>query len=112
MSTKKQITKTLILEEIKNKFDSNSYEKFIFELRRLASKDGSKNDYVFTVEKMYNYVDFDFENLEFLSKLFKTKKINIGSRWSSAGCDTCDYGSRYVVDIYILESEIDVAEMK
>lgn len=112
MSTKKQITKTLLLEEIENKFDSKAYEKPSFKLRKLVSKDSNKNDYVFTVEKMYNYVDFDFENLEFLSKLFKTKKINIGSKWSSAGCDTCDYGSRYVMDLYILESEIEVTELK
>lgn len=47
------------------------------------------------ISKMYDYVDFDFEFLEMLSKVFETKKIDVGDRSSYAGCDTCDYGSSY-----------------
>lgn len=47
------------------------------------------------ISKMYDFVEFDFEFLEMLSKVFETKKINVGDRDSYSGCETCDYGSSY-----------------
>lgn len=54
------------------------------------------NAYV-TLSRMYGYVEFGFEFLEMLSKEFDTKKINVGDRESSPGCDTCDWGSSYTL---------------
>lgn len=45
----------------------------------------------------YDFVEFDFEFLEMLSKLFKTKKINVGDRYAKDGCPTCNHGSSYEI---------------
>ena len=47
------------------------------------------------IARMYDFVEFDFELLEMLSKIFNTKKINVGDRYSRPGCETCDHGSSY-----------------
>ena len=56
-----------------------------------------------TVSQEYDYVDFDFEFLENLSKLFKTKRINVGSRYARRGFETCDHGSSYELTFEIYE---------
>lgn len=55
---------------------------------------------------MYNFVDVQFSHLEVLSKLFKTKNINIGSKFAREGCDTCDYGPSYSLTIYISDASV------
>lgn len=60
-----------------------------------------KNYYHLELNQMYNYVDVSFEDLEFLSKLFNTKKINFNHGSHYSGCETCDYGSSYTLNIFI-----------
>lgn len=55
------------------------------------------------VSQMYEYVDVSFDDLEALSNLFHTRKINFKNSYYYEGCETCDYGSKYAVDIYISE---------
>lgn len=87
------------------------------ELQKLvAEKYGKGNDYsdfrvsirpshskgvAIEVAQMYSFVDFDFEFMSQLSEIFKTKKINIGDRYSQEGCETCNHGSSYEVTLYI-----------
>lgn len=49
-----------------------------------------------SVKQMYNYVNVDFAFLLKLSEFFDTKEIN-DERYSSSGCESCDYGSSYEV---------------
>lgn len=49
---------------------------------------------------------FDFETLEILSEIFQTKNINIGSvEGYNSGCETCGYGGRYGIDIFVHDVE-------
>lgn len=59
------------------------------------------NTYHLSISKMYNYVDINFEDLEFLSKLFNTKIINFAHGVSWEGCETCNHGSNYELNITI-----------
>lgn len=56
-----------------------------------------------TLMQEYDYVNFDFEFLEKLSKIFKTKKIDVGDRYAREGCPTCDHGSSYEITFTIRE---------
>jgi hypothetical protein len=53
------------------------------------------------IEQMYEYVPCTFSMLEQLSIFFDTKSINFDNGNHYNGCETCDYGSSYEVDIYI-----------
>lgn len=50
--------------------------------------------------KMYNYVDLQFSHLMKIAKFFETLNIN-EDRTSCNGCDTCDYGSSYEINLSI-----------
>lgn len=56
-----------------------------------------------------NYSDtrpFTIETLDALSEVFKTKNINIGQReCHGSGCESCGYGGRYSLDIYVHDVE-------
>lgn len=73
----------------------------------LPPKEGTK-DYAITITQMYEYVEFGFDELAKLSELFQTRNINIGNRYSSPGCETCDYGSRYVITVWVKDSPISM----
>lgn len=47
------------------------------------------------VENMYEHVNLTFARLLALSEIFGTKEFKVNN-WSSSGCETCDYGSKYV----------------
>lgn len=78
--------------------------------RPVVSLTGSTSSGCFQLEitQMYEFVNVTFEDLERLSKLFGTKNINIGDIYSSGGCDTCDYGSRYELTIHIKDPTVVV----
>jgi hypothetical protein len=82
----------------------------------IDAKVGEKvNNIRLEVSQMYNHVDFDFSFLEMLSKLLKTKKINVGDRESYSGCETCDHGSSYSCIVRIDNCEdvfIDATSLK
>ncbi len=50
-------------------------------------------------EASYNRPSITFAFLESLSEAFKTKHINLENGHSLSGCETCDYGSSYAVEI-------------
>ena len=60
------------------------------------------------LSKMYEGIQdkVNFEDLTWLSKLLNTTKINMGDRYYSSGCDTCDYGSRDELTITCLDIKI------
>jgi hypothetical protein len=62
--------------------------------------DGVRQQYTITIAQMYEYVPVNFDMLYRLSDFFETRKIN-DTRYSSRGCDTCDYGSSYEVKLTV-----------
>lgn len=69
----------------------------------LENSGGGKFDYALKLTNG-SQVDFDFEFLAWLSDVFGTRKINVGDRYGSAGCDTCGWGAKHYVTVYILNS--------
>jgi hypothetical protein len=67
-----------------------------------ARRDGLA--YVIEIERMYDYVPVKLSHLLSLAKFFDTLNIN-DSRYSSQGCDTCDYGSSYEVTLTVKEGQ-------
>ena len=53
------------------------------------------------IQQMYEYVDVTFDNLAKIAEICQTKNINIGDKDCHGGCETCDYGSCYMVDLYL-----------
>lgn len=92
-------TETELNEQVTKVFNTkNPYRDFEVELE--STKNGQ--NYTVTLSQMYEYVDVTFEQLEQLSKVFETKNINIGEdRESYGGCESCDYGSKYTLRIYV-----------
>lgn len=96
--------KNILLEKINEIFSKHmNYSDF-----KLSLQQEDKNCWVITLSQMYRYVDVEFEHLLKLSELFNTKKINIGDKWHTEGCETCDYGSKYSLSIYILKSQLNI----
>lgn len=101
---KTTLIKQEVIDEIKTWCDSSSLRDLSVEISSL--KEGC---YDVTISQMYEYVDVDFNFLERLSKLFLSKNINIGSRHSHGGCETCDYGSSYSLSLFIKDSKVSLA---
>lgn len=59
------------------------------------------NECQITLKQMYEYVDVTFEHLLMLSEIAKTRKVNIRDKFARGGCSTCDYGSSYILKIYL-----------
>jgi hypothetical protein len=53
-----------------------------------------------TISQMYEYVACRFEHLKAVSELCGTDHINLDKEHSD-GCESCDYGSSYQLDLYI-----------
>jgi len=68
----------------------------------------SPGHFALTITQEYEYVDVQFDDLLKLSELFSTKKINIGDKYGTQGCETCNYGSRYELTIHMLDSPVKV----
>lgn len=53
--------------------------------------------------QMYEYVDLTLAKLEAIAALLGTQHINIEERDRDheEGCDSCDYGSRYTLTLYV-----------
>jgi hypothetical protein len=50
--------------------------------------------------QMYEYINVTFALMKELAELFGTDKIDTDQE-SSSGCETCDYGSDYIVTFII-----------
>ncbi len=96
-------------------------ETLVTEIAKLLAAqgdDGSLDDLAVEIEqnkqltfriqitRMYSYVVIQFKTLDALAKLFKTDQINLSDGDHSCGCETCDYGSSYEVNITIKGSPI------
>lgn len=68
----------------------------------------AEGTFVLRLIQEYEFVELQFDDLMRLSELFQTRAINIGDRYSTGGCETCDHGSRYQLSIYILKSPLTV----
>lgn len=56
------------------------------------------------LERMYGYATLSFARLSKISEFFGTKNINEDRR-SQDGCETCDYGSSYTINLTIEEDK-------
>lgn len=52
-------------------------------------------DIFLRIANMYEPPGLTFEIMEELSKFFDTEHINDDERFSSGGCESCDYGSEH-----------------
>lgn len=60
----------------------------------------SHNLVTIAISRMYEYVPLEFRHLMKLADFFDTDNIN-EDRWYSEGCETCDYGSEYEINLTI-----------
>jgi hypothetical protein len=88
-------------EEIKEFFTSIVKINNLMETKVEINKN-TDNFVVVEISQMYDFVDISFEKLTKISEFFDTTKIQ-DSKYSSGGCETCDYGSTYEVTLYIGE---------
>lgn len=95
----KQIECSEALDHIKKYINENG--NYRLSTAKISVSQDSDEVYRIKFETMYDYVDFDFAFLEMLSLLFETKNINIGDKWHLDGCETCDYGSKYELSVFI-----------
>lgn len=56
------------------------------------------------VSDMYESPGLQFSQLRALADFFDTDNIS-NDTWNEAGCETCDYGSKYSVTLYIKPEE-------
>ncbi|MFZ2992458.1 MAG: hypothetical protein WA061_01970 [Microgenomates group bacterium] len=56
---------------------------------------------VIKIEQMYEYVSCTFSQLEELSIFFDTKNIDWENGYCQGGCETCDFGSSYEIEIEV-----------
>lgn len=92
---------------------NDNYNNSNVKIKKIEERDKGKSkhfDYLIEVSQMYEYVDFGFEFLEFISKMFNTKQINFEHGDHYDGCETCNYGSRYTVSLYVKKSDVEVKE--
>lgn len=92
--------KSEFLEKVKALFDVGSSR--YFEVEAENEEDGTLR---INVTSEYEYVDITFEQLEKITELCGSKKLNIGEKDGWGGCDTCDYGSRYTVPLYVKDAK-------
>ena len=52
------------------------------------------------VSQMYEYLPLNLEIMMKLAEVFGTMKYGV-NQWSSSGCETCDYGSKYAHEFTI-----------
>lgn len=77
------------------KDEANSWDHFECKVSK-----NTKEEIKFSINRMYEYVSINLGVLMQMAEFFGTKKIN-EDQYSSDGCDTCDYGSRYTYDFTV-----------
>ena len=93
------------ISEIEDVFERGKWKHF--EASLTENSDGS---YLLRIKQMYEYVNSGMIQILKLCKLFETEDVCVGNSWHSNGCETCDYGSRYVVEFTIKDVPLS-AEM-
>lgn len=78
--------KTKIAEILSKDYDSEPHE--------IVVRDG-----VIELERMYQYVTVTFKQLTEIAKVLGTDEINLSNGESYGGCESCDYGSSYTVEL-------------
>ncbi len=93
------------VEEVKEYFKSkdryvvNGYGMGCTDVAVDVFTDGST--YTIHLQKMYEGIGYlvSLKNLEGLSKILGTDRIDIGDEDYSSGCSTCDYGSSSTITL-------------
>lgn len=78
----------LIKSELELLFSSDDPE--------ITVTENSKRLGVAVVSQMYEYIEVQFSTMMSLRAIFNGE-FNI-DKWSSTGCETCDYGSQYTME--------------
>lgn len=79
-------------EEIRKIFDPSKYSDFTVNISE--DDDGAV---CLKVSQMYSYVSCGIDQILGLCKLFETEDVSVGEQYHFNGCETCDYGSSYIV---------------
>lgn len=56
--------------------------------------------YSVKLESMYSYVPVSLSLLNVLASILDCKDVEEKEKYSSAGCETCDFGSSYEIEFY------------
>lgn len=84
----------------KTKLEVELFAAEIWPDAKIVVKPMKDSGYTITVDQMYGYVDLTFDILTKISKFFDTENIH-DSRYQSDGCETCDHGSSYEIELYV-----------
>lgn len=81
-----------ILEKVRAVWpdENSSWGKIDVEINRTQ-----KDIILLKLSKMYEAPGVTFLQIQALAKFFDTLNVETESEFSSGGCDTCDYGSKY-----------------
>lgn len=61
----------------------------------VPARKGNGGEIRVTVSTQYEYIIVNLPLMLELAKIFKTMEYKVNN-WSQGGCETCDYGSKYV----------------
>lgn len=107
----KKINKEECIKQLKKAINDRSIETPSISIYKINEKNLKKSnhfEYRLEISTMYSYIDFGFDFLEAVSKIFNTKQINFQHGTAMSGCETCDYGSRYTMELYIKKSDVEI----
>lgn len=93
----KKYTEQEIINKVKELWaeDDGEWSKFKVEVEITKSKVD------ITLSRQCDSPGLSFAHLKALSEFFETDSINDDDRFSSSGCESCDYGSKYGFTITI-----------
>lgn len=73
---------------------------------RVEKNEPGEHNVFIEASSMYDRPEITFEKLCELSELFQTKKIDLKNGLDIEGCETCNYGSSYSVEIIIRKATL------
>lgn len=89
--------KAELVKKLEELWEPGQYADFEVEIKSYNKLAGELS---LRISKMYSYVEVSYEILQRVSEFMQTTNINLGDKDFSNGCQSCDYGSNYWVDIH------------
>ena len=61
------------------------------------------------ISTMYEYVPMNFGLLKKIADACQSEDIRVADQYSSPGCETCDYGSNYVLNLEVKNFRAEIS---
>lgn len=58
------------------------------------------------ISQMYEYVKLGFADMQKMADVLGTEKIDMSGQDFTSGCDSCDYGSSYVIELVAYDPKV------